>query len=334
MTKRRVVIYLEEEQDDVLEEIQTRSLVEDPVPKIDSKSAMLRDAVDDLIADYRAEYDIEAVVDDETLLEYRHQQRKDETKPISRGSKFAERFSDHCDRLFTGDKGQKADIQTIRQIADVYIEDVRDHHELGGLSEESMLTQIEAIEERVEQYRDDLEAAQYAPDDRDVPDEVEIGRDIRTLREEISDVVATIVDRSEGDAYDPDAIVDAISEEYGVGEPAIEYVLDVIVPDGESTRGALKDGRDVDFLEILPDDAIEARDDVEALESSEQRPNHPDDDGPLQIVGSTAEDGDKEETTNGHENGHSDEDVIEVDAELLQEQIDDEIEATNGADPT
>lgn len=325
---RRLTLRIREDQDELLRELKQRSIYEDDVPEIESKSAVIRDALDDLLNQYQETHNIEDIVDDETLLEFRHEQRKKETTPISRGAKFAERFSDHCDDLFTGRDGEKADIQTIETLSENYIEDVRDHHELGGLSETARDQQITSIRRRVEEYRADLEAARYSPDERDVPNDAEFGQNVLQLRDQIEDVVERIVEIAEGDAYDPDAIVDALSGEFAVSDEAIKYVLDLIVPDDQDVRRALKDGRDVEFREIMRDDALESADDEPALEGGvvDESPDH--DHVPrtgAESERATIEIDSESEDVNGHSNGHSDEPIV-VDGDRLRDVIDSEIQ--------
>jgi hypothetical protein len=329
MTKTRVVFYIEEETKAVIDEMQRETLLRDDVPAIDSSSEIYRNAVENHVQKYREEDDgLLEVVDDETLLEFRHKQRKEETKPMSRGLKFAERFRDHTDQLMSGEAGERAHPSGVEQIAEIYIEDLEDHHRFGKISEESLEEQREAIETRLEEYREDYHAAQYAPPDRDVPDDAAIGRDMLQLRDQIEDVVERIVEISEGDAFDPDAIVDALSAEYAVSEDAIDIVLDLIVPDDQDVRRALKDGRDVEFREIMRDDALESADDEPALEGGvvDETPDH--DHVPrtgAESERATIEIDSESEDTNGHRNGHSDE-VIVVDGDRLRDVIDSEIQ--------
>lgn len=255
MSKNRASIHLDETQERIAEEAVRESYATPGTPPFQSKAEVYRKLIDigiEHISTDAEGIEIEELVSDAALVEHERERLKERSKPTIRAAKTAQRFRKLTEDLFSGERGERATPSVIETIAESYLSELASAAEVGTIPDDSVREQTLAIERRVAEYREDYEAARYAPHDPSDPEAVEIGRDIRAMRSSIEEIVATIVDKAESEAFDPDAIVRSVSAQYGVSEEAIEIVLDLIVPEDVDPRLALKAGDGVEFREILP----------------------------------------------------------------------------------
>lgn len=260
----RISIYLEDYQLDTADSIKEETWQRDDLPRIDNRSEVIRmildlglGALDELegsIEDDEISIEmLSELIPDHTIIDYRREQLKAEAKPLFRGSKIAERFSDKCDELFTGEVDTKATPETVSRIADKYLAELSDLEEIGVLDEDSIRRQRRAINERVETYREEFATSEFAPEEtmRDTPEEVVIGSQIQRLHDDKHQFVLDLSKKASSSKYqNPEDLIGSLAYEYGVNPDAIEMFLDSVTPDGTSGRQALKSGSGVDVPEI------------------------------------------------------------------------------------
>jgi hypothetical protein len=148
----------------------------------------------------------------------------------------------------------------IEVLAEGYLEDAEDLHGLVGRSPYDFEDDEQWLEEKLDQYEDAYRAKQMVPDSRPfegVDDAVSLGSDLESLRGRLGGLVADLGTRAESEAYDPDAIVRALAQDYAVSEEAVETVLDVLLPDDVDPRAALKSLDEQDVTDVVPERALE-----------------------------------------------------------------------------
>lgn len=275
----RISIYLDDYQLDTADSIKEETWKRDDLPRIDNRSEVIRmildlglgalDELDGSIEDDEISIEmLSELIPDHTIIDYRREQLKAEAKPLFRGSKIAERFSDKCDELFTGELDTKATPETVSRIADKYLAELADLEEIGVLDEDSIRRQRRAINERVETYAEEFADSEYAPEEtmRETPEEALIGSQIRRLHEDREEFIEQLRSKAGEDRYsNPEDLIGSLAYEYGVQPQAIEMLIDAITPDGTDGRQALKNGSGVKIPEI-------EQPDQEQIESIEQLP--------------------------------------------------------------
>ena len=275
----RVTIRLGEERVEICDQLMARSYASDDVPIVDSRSELIRQIFDqglEALPESRVdlekgEVDGEALLDlldDETILEFRRESYKKQSKPLWRGSKLAERFGDKTEELFSGSPDEKATPHTVERLAESYIRELEDHEELSEIGEESVERQKRAIRETVDEYRERFRSAQSAPRElmRPTPEEAQIGAEFERLRASREAFVDDLREKASTDRFtNPDDLMKALGYDYGVSVEAIELLLDEITLDGEPGRQALKNGSGVKVPELV-DDVEGELPDVEELD--------------------------------------------------------------------
>jgi hypothetical protein len=278
----RISTHISEAQAELINQLHEATWESDSIPRIDSKSEIIRllldaglGAVEEGSADLGdveiSDSELRELIPDHTILDHRREQHKAEAKPLFRGSKIAERFSDKADELFSGEHGTKATPRTVEEIGESYLAELEDLDELDILEEESIERQTRAIRERIERYKREYDDAEFAPAEtmRDVPEEVSIGSQIKRLRSERERFLRSLKSKAETEQYsDPSDLLKALAYEHGVEERAIELVIDAITPEGSEGRQALKNGSGVELPEEIraiedPDLIERALDDVD-----------------------------------------------------------------------
>jgi hypothetical protein len=176
------------------------------------------------------------------------------------------------------------------------------------------------LDDRLSAYIDGYRAKQAVPDPLfEEVDDVEVGRDLWSLRERAVEVVETIEEVAEAEAYDPDAILDRFANDWGVSERALRMVIDWMTEEDTTVDRALKAGDK--FRLHLPDRALSDGSDPEVdpdrlMTVEDPEADHVTDDmgtAPLQIRGEEALDSEESEP--------------EIDAEALEDMMPEEVAA-------
>lgn len=272
MSERRSLT-VEERHERLVDGIQRGSAEAEYYPYIDSKSAVYRYLID---AGARAVLGREDVdeVDDEALdpdnlsaliprhevAKYLRDQIKNEGRPEILSSDVAGRWERHAEKLFDGNF--KPSIQKVETQAAQYIDEVEMFAETGYLSPSEAQRQAEAIWSEVDRYRDMAVDAEHAPDVREVPDEVRLGRGLRRLQEDAEGFLASATELAGAEHLnDTDALMQALASEHGVEVAVVETVLDELTEDGLESSQALKSTH-ADELpgpsDLLDDPALDA----------------------------------------------------------------------------
>lgn len=280
---KQTSIHLRESQVNLVDSAKAATWMDRDLPRIDSRSEIIRklldigiDALDESVTVDFADGEMSGealceLIDDETMLKYLREERKDGHKDLFRGSKIAKRFSEKADELFEGEPGEKATPQTIRTLAESYKGELEDQREFGKLDDQSVELQKQEIDDTVERYEQEYEDAVYAPTEtmRETPEEALIGSQIRRLHNERDEFIEMLRSKAGDDRYNnPEDLIGALAYEYGVQPQAIEMLIDGITPDSTDGRQALKNGSgveipkiedadqdDIDSIEELPEDA-------------------------------------------------------------------------------
>lgn len=320
---KRLTISLRESHDAVARGITRASGESRDVPTIDSKSEILRHILDTgleaLLEDVGAEADLEDVLEAEdvtaedldveellaallpkhAVVEYRREARKQETRPYFLASDTPGRFATTLDRLWGDSEVDRASPRKVEEIASSYRGELLDYLELGYLSQSEYEEQLASIDAEVERYRRDYEAATSAPSSREQRADAEIGRAVDRLAEQPEQVLEWLEHVVETCQGRPSEIRRGMASKFGVGEEVVEVVLEELTPEGLDQAALLKGTSDERFpsVEDLAEAgaALEERDDLEdeleAVEGEiEQLPNHPSDDGALQLRAVAEED--------------------------------------------
>lgn len=262
----RTSVHLAESQLSVIDAIKEETWSDPDLPRIDSRSELIRALIDLGIEslDQDAEIEIEdgemsgavvcSLIPDHELLEHRRDRLKSEAKPLFRGAKIAERFADKADELYSGEPDEKATPETVEEIGESYLAELEEHAELGILGERSVRRQERAIRSRIEKYRAEYNSAEHAPTEtmRETPEEARIGAEVRRLRESRERFVEDLRDKAGTERFTrPEDLLKALAYDHGVSAEAVELVIDSITPEGTEGRQALKNGSGVHIPEFI-----------------------------------------------------------------------------------
>lgn len=265
-------------------------------------------------------------VPDHVLLESRRERIQNENRVEDMGGGLIGRFDRAASQRFDAERQEgRHPPEAIESIAEGYVEEADAYRDLGVYSEERYQEAVQAIRDRVDKYRENYRAADHVPEDLqdDEDEQIQLGRDIMQLRDQIDDVVEMIIDRADGSGYatggagfDDDAIIQAISEEFAVGEDAIDLVLEAISPDDVSARARLRDDDPIALRDMIPEQAIE-----DAGGASAALEGGVEDDAPPDRFDDATETAQIRVEPESLEN----DDEISVDSEVVGETIDDEL---------
>jgi len=151
------------------------------------------------------------------------------------------------------------------------------------------------LDDRLTAYVEGYRAKQAVPDPLfDEVGDVDLGRDLYSLQDCGKEVVESI-EEAAANGYDPDAILDRLTEEFAVSERALLLVVEWMTEEDTDPRRALKVGGE-HFRTLLPDRALSGGSDLdldpEALMPVEDSPEDRLDDStePLQFRSKEGED--------------------------------------------
>jgi hypothetical protein len=274
----RTSVHLAESQLAVIDAIKEETWSDPDLPRIDSRSELIRALLDLGIEslDQDAEIEIEdgemsgevvrSLIPDHELLEHRRDRLKSEAKPLFRGAKIAERFADKADELYQGEPDEKATPETVEEIGESYLAELDEHAELNILGERSVRRQKRAIRETIERYREEYNASEHAPTEtmRATPEEARIGAEVKRLREQRERFVEDLRSKADTERFtNPEDLMKALAYDHGVSLDAVELVIDAITPTGTEGRHALKNGSGVHVPEMIEE--IESEDEPEEI---------------------------------------------------------------------
>lgn len=195
------------------------------------------------------------------VVEYRRNELKADARHDFLSIDVAGRFNRKANELFEGDV-HKPHPDGVESIAESFVAEIDMYEDHGYLSEADAAEQRDAVRSRMETYADEYDAAQNAPDMRDVPPEVELGNAVARLRQEGDEFLSELAEKAEKSLTRPDDVVRAMSNVYGVSETVVDALLDEITPDGMPGRKALRESH-ADVLPTVADQqAIEGSDDA------------------------------------------------------------------------
>jgi hypothetical protein len=273
MTHRRS-LRVDDPQVSVVQALQAATAHSRDVPYIDSQAEIYRylldQGIDRVLDDADPDLDAAEVtaedISESTLgvllpksavVEYQRDQIKDEARHDFLSIDVAGRFARKADELFEGEV-HKPHPDGVENIAEKYVAEVEMYAEYGYLSDRDAEQQRRSIRDRMQTYRQEYEAAQHAPEMRDVPPEVELGQAVARLRQDNEAFLSDLRDRAEQPLTNPDDVVRAMASIYGVSETVVDALLDTVTPDGMPGRHALRE----QHADVL--DAAEADGEIES----------------------------------------------------------------------
>lgn len=177
----------------------------------------------------------------DTLLEkYRIKHRKERRKDRDYQNKLAAYWRQNVNRELTKfyDDEAPARPRKVRMSMETWREEAEDVYD----DETELAEDLEWLDRKLDEYEDAVRLAEVVPDrgfDR-VSGEIAVGADLWQLRPDALDLVTDVEDLADGDATNPDAIVDRLAADYGVATEAIEEFLDLVVRDDVDVGRALK----------------------------------------------------------------------------------------------
>lgn len=222
-------------------------LIEDADPKID---------IDDVSASDVSEASLGKLLPKEAVVEHQRNKLKSGARHEFLSIDVAGRFARKADELFEGDY-HKPHPDGVESIADSFVDEIDMYADHGFLSERDAEQQREAIRDRMSTYRDEYEAAQSAPNMRDVPPEVELGQAVARLRENGDEFLAELAEKAEMRLTSPDDVVRCMSNTYGVSETVVDALLNEITPDGMPGRQALREQHADALPTVASDPAVD-----------------------------------------------------------------------------
>lgn len=233
----------------------TVSLDADVVEAIDAiadeyslaRSRIIRDYLADALDD-----DLDAAIRDaipEATRELAIKQRQmdrlmDRQELAERRASWKDRTKGQFRKRIEGDAAY--DLDGMSELADGYFEDAQ----IWMDDDENIAEARELVDTWMDYYRAGYWAREHADAveteicDDDVAGWFEVGEDVHTLRSRIEDVEDVIRSIADGDAYDSDAVVDAVASRFTVCEGAVRLLIELMIEDGSTVQEAILRGGD------------------------------------------------------------------------------------------
>jgi Arc/MetJ-type ribon-helix-helix transcriptional regulator len=214
---------------------------------------------------------VRELVPDENLAKYRIKREDERTQAkyyvVDKREGWRGRVKSRLNKRLAGEEPYHPD--GVEILAEGYLEELEYLDAKVPRSSRTVDEDRGWLEQQLRDYRDAWAAKTTVPDPKPfdgLEDEIGVGRDLLQLRSSLEEVVLSIEERAEAEAYDPDGIKRALAAEWGVSEAAIETLLDLMVPDDVDQRRALKGLEEGSLHDFVPAPAIEeTRVDQEAL---------------------------------------------------------------------
>lgn len=224
-----------------------------------------------------ADGDVLDLVPDGVLSKYRTKRRDENVQAkkyvVDKRAGWRGRVGDRLNARLAGEHPYHP--EDVAALAEGYREELHYLHKLSPFSARTLDEDDAWLDQQIEGYRDAHHAKSIVPDSRPFEgrdDKVSLGRDLESLRGDLGALVDDLGERAESDAYDPDAIIRALAQDYAVDEEAVETVLDVLVDDDTDPRAALKslDDDETTVADVLPDRAVSDVADPDPLDDAER----------------------------------------------------------------
>lgn len=183
--------------------------------------------------------DVGALVPRHVLADYKRERIKERGRQDILSGDVAGRFADHAESFFDG--SFKPSVEHVERTAESFIDEVEMYAEHGYLDDEDAVRQANAIWDEVDRYREQVGAAEVAPDVREPPEEVRIGRGIQQLRDDGEAFLSAAKEMAETEHFsNPDALRTALASQFAVEVEVVDAVLEELTDDGVDPRSALK----------------------------------------------------------------------------------------------
>jgi len=239
--KERLTAYLDV---DVIEAIEAVAdeyslsksrVVSDVLAKQLSGDGDLSDAVEDAIPEATRRLAVKQRED---------RKMRDRQELREKRASWADRIKGHFRERIEGDEAYRPD--DMEGLAEGYLEDA----EIWIDDDERVDEAREQVDEWLSYYRAGYWAREHADAvdteicGEDVSGWFAVGEDVHTLRSRIDEVEDLIHSIADGDAYDSDAVVDAVASRFTVCEGAVRLLIELMIEDGSTVQEAILAGGD------------------------------------------------------------------------------------------
>lgn len=309
---RQTTLRIEEHHDEFADEAIRASVVDDYLPDVTDRAPWCRylmdcglralfgseEDVEDLHIDGVDPADIAELIPDSKIAYFRVQSVRDEGSKDLEAADTAGRFERIAESFFEGNF--KPAPGSFEAVGEDFVEEVDVWEDLGYLEAAEAARQREAIRAEVDRRIAMLDDAEAAPDVREPPTEVSVGRGIKRLQDESEAFLEAVRELAETEHFsDPDALRRALSSKFAVEVEVVDHVLDELTEDGVDGRAALKAINSDELPESFVDDpALEDVDETEPVDrgpsddlETVQRDHHVETLGLRDISGEAAEEG-------------------------------------------
>lgn len=250
MSKEKRAVYLTEEQIEVVDSIKRNSR-EKPEMWDMSDSEAIRELVNVAIEHLGEKPALEELVDKIDRVKWQNQQRHEARRKKADFADMAGgwrgRVRKYLNQRLAGTEPHPP--EKVEILAESYMGDIVDWErdpETLERNYDAIEDHREWLDDMVEEYRDAFEAKGVLPDEAfENHDDVETGSDLLRLRDHFDDVLLTVAELAEGDAYDVDAIYRRLAGDYAVEEETVELVVEKLTGDDVDARRALKSGEGI-----------------------------------------------------------------------------------------
>ena len=282
---RRISLCVEDYHDEFADEAIRASVVDDQMPEITDRAPWHRYLMDcGLRALFGSEEDVEGLdldgvdpadiaelIPDSEIARFRVQSVRDEGSKEVEAGDVAGRFETFAESYFEGNfKPSPGSFETV---GERFVDEVDVWEDLGYLEAAEAARQREAIRAEVDRRTEMLDDAEAAPDVREPPTEVSVGRGIKRLQDDAEAFLETVRELAETERLtDVDALRQAVASQFAVEVEVVDHVLDELTEDGVDPHSALKSTNADELPESFVVDPLEDVDETERVDRGPSAP--------------------------------------------------------------
>ena len=264
---RQTTLRVEEHHDEFADEAIRASVVDDYLPDVTDRAPWNRylmdcglralfgseEDVEDLNVDGVDPANIAELIPDSKIAYFRVQAVRDESSKDLEAGDTAGRFESIAETYFEGNF--KPAPGSFEAVGEGFIEEIDVWEDLGYLEPAEAARQREAIRAEVDRRIEMLDDAEAAPDVREPPTEVSVGRGIKRLQDDAEAFLEAVRELAETEHFsDPDDLRRALASKFAVEIEVVDHVLDELTEDGVDGRAALKSINSDELPESFVDD--------------------------------------------------------------------------------
>lgn len=288
---RRIGFHIEDYHDEFADEAIRASVVDDQMPDVTDRAPWFRYLMDcGLRALFGSDEDVEdldvegvdpaqiaELIPDSKIARFRVEEARDENSKDLEAGDTAGRFESLAESYFEGNF--KPSAGSFEAVGEGFIDEVDVWEDLGYLGDAEAARQREAIRAEVDRRREMLGDAEAAPDVREPPTEVSVGRGVKRLQNQSEAFLQGVRELAETEHFsDVDALRRTLASEFCVEVEVVDHVLEELTEDGVDSRAALKATNSGELPEsfVVDDDpALEDGDEDDGLNVDDPQPSLP-----------------------------------------------------------